>query len=182
MGKQCTLHQLTDHTSLAGVADVPEGHAAIQRNLNRLEKWTNRNLRKLSKGKCKLLLLGNKAYAAVHTEDLPAVKQLCKEGPWCPDGLQANCKPAMHFPSNRGPPILDFIRQNIGSTQRDVILPFCRALMKPHLKVCVQSWAPQFKKDMDLMYWVQYNLCTGVYFIWGEARRAGTVQSREQKA
>ncbi|GAB0203569.1 methylenetetrahydrofolate reductase [Grus japonensis] len=36
----------------------PEGHAAIQRNFNRLEKWANRNLMQFNKGKSKVLHLG----------------------------------------------------------------------------------------------------------------------------
>lgn len=35
---------------------MPDGWAAIQRDLNRLEKWTNRN-RKFNKEKCKALHL-----------------------------------------------------------------------------------------------------------------------------
>jgi len=37
------------------VSDTPEGYAAIQRNLNRLEKLADRSLVKFSKGKCKAL-------------------------------------------------------------------------------------------------------------------------------
>jgi len=37
--------------------DMSEGHAAIQRDLNRLEKCVDRNLMKLNKGKCKVLHL-----------------------------------------------------------------------------------------------------------------------------
>jgi len=36
---------------------VPEGHAAIQRGLNRLEKWAGRNLLKFKEEKCKVLHL-----------------------------------------------------------------------------------------------------------------------------
>jgi len=40
----------------AGVADAPEGHSAFLMNLNRLEKWANRNFMKFNK-KCKVLAL-----------------------------------------------------------------------------------------------------------------------------
>jgi len=33
----------------------PEGHAAIQRNLTRLEKWADRNIMQINKGKTKIL-------------------------------------------------------------------------------------------------------------------------------
>ncbi|KAK4815937.1 hypothetical protein QYF61_010194 [Mycteria americana] len=43
--------KFADDTKLGGVADRPEDHAAIQRDLNRLEKWADRNLMKFNKGK-----------------------------------------------------------------------------------------------------------------------------------
>ncbi|KAK4827590.1 LOW QUALITY PROTEIN: hypothetical protein QYF61_019492 [Mycteria americana] len=51
-GTECTFSKFADDTKLGAVADRPEGCAAIQRDLNRLEKWADRNLRKFNK-KCK---------------------------------------------------------------------------------------------------------------------------------
>lgn len=43
-GRECTLRKFADDTKLGVVANSPEGHAAIRRDLNRLEKSTDRNL------------------------------------------------------------------------------------------------------------------------------------------
>ncbi|GAB0176329.1 mitochondrial enolase superfamily member 1 [Grus japonensis] len=51
---ECTLSKFDDDTKLEGVADTAEGCAAIQRDLDRLENWTERNLMKFraSVGSC----------------------------------------------------------------------------------------------------------------------------------
>lgn len=40
----CLLIQLADDTKLGGPLNTPEGRAAIQKDLGRLEKWASRNL------------------------------------------------------------------------------------------------------------------------------------------
>lgn len=60
------------------------------------------------------------------------------------------------------------------------------ALVTPHVECCVQRWAPEDKRDMDILDWLLQSAAGVInglkHLCYEEAERAGIAQPGGQKA
>ncbi|GAB0190947.1 cAMP-dependent protein kinase inhibitor alpha [Grus japonensis] len=145
-----------DDTKLCGVVDTLEGRDAIQRGLDRLQRWARVNLMKFNKARCKVLHVGQHnpkhdyRLGEEWIESSPKEKHL---GVSIDEKLNMSRQCALA--AQKANHVLGCIKRGVTSRSREGILPLYSALVRPHLQYCVQLWGPQYRRDMELLERVQ---------------------------
>ncbi|KAK4818825.1 hypothetical protein QYF61_019862 [Mycteria americana] len=142
---ECTISKFADDTKLGGAVDSLEGQEVLQRDLDRLKHWAMINGMKFNKSKCRILHLGrsNAGYkyklGEEWLESSPAERDL---GVLVDSRLNTSQQRALA--AKRANRILGCVKHSITSRSKE-----------PHLEYCVQFWAPQFQKEVQVLECIQ---------------------------
>ncbi|CAM5076776.1 unnamed protein product [Eretmochelys imbricata] len=142
------LIKSADDTKLGGIANLEKDREIIQENLDDLINWSNSNRMKFNSEKCKVMHLGinNKNFCyKLGTHQLEVTEEEKDLGVLVDHRMTMSRQCDMAV--KKANVVLGSIRRGTSSRDKEVLVPFYKALVRPHLEYCVQFWSPMFKKD-----------------------------------
>ncbi|PKU27288.1 hypothetical protein llap_22408 [Limosa lapponica baueri] len=139
----------------AGALDLLEGRKALQRDLDRLDRWDEDKGLRFNRDKWWVLLLGHSNPIGAPGRGKSGWSCLVEKDLGVLVNNWWNTSQQCAQVSKKANSILACIRNIVARRTGAVMVPLYLALVRPHLKCCVQFWVPYNRKDFEGLKRVQ---------------------------
>ena len=128
----------------------------LQYDIDKLIKWSEKWQMLFNFGKCKCLHTGSGNTGMNYEMGGTILSKTVKEKDLGVT-MNANMKVSeqCRIAASKGNQILGMIRRNITYKEKSLIIPLYKAIVRPHLEYCIQSWNPYLRKDVDMLEKIQ---------------------------
>ena len=128
----------------------------LQDDIDKLVKWSEKWQMLFNFGKCKCLHTGSGNTGMNYEMGGTMISKTVKEKDLGVT-MNANMKVSeqCRIAASKGNQVLGMIRRNITYTEKSLIIPLYKAIVRPHLEYCIQAWNPHLRKDVDMLEKIQ---------------------------
>ena len=148
--------KFADDTKLFRKVNTDGDKQHLQNDLDRLVKWSEKWQMLFNFGKCKCLHTGHGNLDVNYKMGETVLCTTVKEKDLGVT-ISADMKVSEQcgIAASKGNQILGLIRRNIIYKGKKLIIPLYKAIVRPHLEYCIQSWRPYRKKDIYMLERIQ---------------------------
>ena len=121
-------------------------------DIDKLVKWSEKWQMLFNFEKCKCLHTGSRNTGMNYEMGGTILSKTVKEKDL---GVTMNANMIVseqcRIAASKGNQVLGIIRRNITYTEKSLIVPLYKAIVRPHLEYCIHAWNPHLRKDVDML-------------------------------
>ena len=148
--------KFADDSKLWGAADNSLDRALIQKDLDTLGEWSNKNQMPFNINKCKIMHIGKNNIKWNYTLLNHKITSTSEEkdlGVY----ISENFKPSLNcsIASKSASKITGMIKRNISDRSAEAMMILYKTLVRPIIDYCIPAWRPYLQKDIVVLKSIQ---------------------------